>query len=91
MSSKNKILDFLSPHTLEQMYEGHEEGILLILDKKTITNNLVRPKARDAKYEDNCICDSQEKLGEVRVGDLRWFMKSTRHNGDDPWCPGEAC
>ena len=77
MDPKPKILDFLSPHTLEQMYEGHEEGILLILGKKTITNNLIRLKARDAKYEDNCICDSQEKLGEVRVGDLRWFMKST--------------
>ena len=79
MSPKTKILDFLSPHTLEQMYEGHEEGILLILEKKTIMNNLVRlrPEARDTKYEDNCLCDSQEKLGEVRVGDLRWFMKST--------------
>ena len=77
MDPKPKILDFLSPHTLEQMCEGHEEGILLILGKKTITNNLVRLRARDAKHEDSCICDSQEKLEEVQVGDLRWFMKST--------------
>ena len=59
------------------MYEGHEEGILLILGKKIITNNLIRMRARDAKYEDNCICDSKEELEEVQVGDLRWFMKST--------------
>ena len=55
MDPKPKILDFLSPHTLEQMYEGHEDGILLILGKKTIMNNLVRLKARDTKYEDNCL------------------------------------
>ena len=44
-----KILDFLSPHTLEQMYEGHEEGILLILDKKTITNNFFQTEGQRCK------------------------------------------
>ena len=77
MSSKCKILDFLSPHTLEEMYEGSEEGILLILGKKIITNNLVRLWVRDAVHEDNCVADSQEQLGEVEVGDLRFFVKST--------------
>ena len=71
MSQQTKILDFL-----QQMYEGEEEGILLILGKKTITNNLISFRARDAKYEDNCICDSKEKLEEIQVGDLRWFTKS---------------
>ena len=77
MSSKCKILDFLSPHTLEEMYEGSEEGILLILGKKIITNNLVRLWVRDAVHKDNCVADSQEQLGEVEVGDLRFFVKST--------------
>ena len=53
------------------MYEGDEEGILLILEKRIITNNLVRLRVRDAVYEDSCVCDSQEQLGEVEVGDLR--------------------
>ena len=77
MNSKCKILNFLSPHTLEEMYEGSEEGILLILGKKIITNNLVRLWVRDAVHEDNCVADSQEQLGEVEVGDLRIFVKST--------------
>ena len=77
MSSKCKILDFLSPHTLEEMYEGSEEGILLILGKKIITNNLVRLKVRDRVHKDNCVADSQEQLGEVEIGDLRFFVKST--------------
>ena len=77
MSSKCKILDFLSPHTLEEMYEGSEEGILLILGKKIITNNLVRLRVQDAVHGDNCVADSQEQLGEVEVGDLRFFVKST--------------
>ena len=42
MTSKSKILDFLSPHTLEELYEGHQEGILLVLSKKIITGGLVR-------------------------------------------------
>ena len=49
----------------------------MILEKKIITNNLVRLRVRDAVYEDSCVCDSQEQLGEVEVGDLRFFVKST--------------
>ena len=77
MTSKSKILDFLSPHTLEEMYEGHQEGILLILGKKIITGGLVRLWVRDAVHEDNCVADSQEQLGDVEIGDLRFFVKST--------------
>ena len=76
MTSKSKILDFLSPHTLEEMYERHEEGILLILGKKIITGGLVRLRVRDAVHEDNCVADSQEQLGEVEIGDPRFFVKS---------------
>ena len=76
MTSKGKILDFLSPHTLEEMYEGHQEGILLVLGKKIITGGLVRLRVRDAVHEDNCVADSPERLGEVEVGDIRFFAKS---------------
>ena len=41
MSSRNKILDFLSSHTFEELYEGHSEGILLVLDKKVISGGLI--------------------------------------------------
>ena len=76
MSERTRITDLLSPLTLQQMYEGEESGILLIFGKKAITYNLIRLKARDLKYEDNVICDAKEKLEEIQVGDLRWFMKS---------------
>ena len=69
-------MDFLSPHTFEEMYEGSKEGILLILGKKIITNNLVRLRVRDAVHEDNCVADSPEQLSEVEVGDIRFFAKS---------------
>ena len=80
--NNSKISDFLSPHTLEEMYEGSQEGILLVLGKKIITektksgHNLVRLRVRDAVHKDNCVADSQENLGEVEVGDLRLFVKS---------------
>ena len=77
MTNKSRILDFLSPHTLEEMYEGHQEGILLILGTKIITGGLGRLRVRDAVHEDNCVADSQEQLGEVEIGDLRFFDKST--------------
>ena len=67
MDPKCKILDILSPHTLEEMYEGSEEGILLILGKKIITNNLVRLRVRDEVHKDNCVAYSQDQLGEVEV------------------------
>ena len=80
--SNSKISDFLSPHTLEAMYAGGQEGILLVLGKKIITektksgHNLVRLRVRDLVHEDNCLADCQENLGEVEVGDLRLFVKS---------------
>ena len=77
MTSKSRILDFLSPHTLEEMYEGHQKGILLVLDKKIIIGGLVRLRVRDAVHEDNCVADSPEQLGDVEIGDLRFFVKST--------------
>ena len=76
MTSRDKILDFLSPHTLEELYEGHKEGILLVLGKKIITGGLVRLRVRDAVHEDNAVADSAEQLGEVEVGDIRLFTNS---------------
>ena len=76
MSSRNKILDFLSPHTLEQLYEGHSEGILLVLDKKVISGGLIRLKVRDAVHVDGAVAGSPEQLGEVKVGDIRYFSSS---------------
>ena len=65
MSSRNKILDFLSPHTLEELYEGHSEGILLVLDKKIISGGLIRLRFRDAAHEDDAVAGSPEQLGEI--------------------------
>ena len=76
MSSRNKILDFLSPHTLEQLYEGHSEGILLVLDKKVISGGLIRLKVRDAVHVDNAVAGSPEQLGEIEIGDIRFFSNS---------------
>ena len=76
MSSGNKILDFLSPHTLEQLYEGHPEGILLVLDKRVISGGLIRLKVRDAVHMDGAVAGSPEQLGEVEVGDIRFFSNS---------------
>ena len=76
MSEQTKITDLLNPLCLQQMYEGEESGILLILGKRAITDKLIRLRARDARYEDNVICDAKELLEEIKVGDLRWFTKS---------------
>ena len=76
MSERTRITDLLNPLCLQQMYEGKESGILLILGKKAITDRLIRLRARDARYEDNVICDAKELLEEIQVGDLRWFTKS---------------
>ena len=76
MTSRNKISDFLSPHTLEELYEGHSEGILLVLGKKIISGGLIRLKVRDAAHEDNAVAGSPEQLGEIEVGDIRFFSNS---------------
>ena len=76
MSSGSKILDFLSPHALEQLYEGHPEGILLVLDKKVISGGLIRLKVRDAVHVDGAVAGSPEQLGEVEIGDIRFFSNS---------------
>ena len=75
MSEQTKITDLLNPLCLQQMYEGEESGILLILDKKVILDKYIRLRARDARYEDNVICDVKEVLEEIQIGDLRWFTK----------------
>ena len=41
MSSGNKILNLLSSNTLEKLYDGHSEGILLVLDKRVISGGLI--------------------------------------------------
>ena len=76
MSSASKILDFLSPHALEQLYEGHSEAILLVLDKKVISGGLIRLKVRDAVHMDGAVAGSPEQLWEVKIGDIRFFSNS---------------
>ena len=75
MSEQTEITDLLNPLCLQQMYEGEESGILLILGKKVISDRYIRLRARDARYEDNVICDVKEVLEEIQIGDLRWFTK----------------
>ena len=62
---KTKILDLLSPQCLHQLYEGEEGGILLILDKRQITENYLRLRVRDAGYQDAGFCDIKDNLEEV--------------------------
>ena len=76
MSSGNKILNLLSPNTLEKFYDGHPEGILLVLDKRVISGGLIRLKVRDAVHMDGAVAGSPEQLGEVEVGDIRFFSNS---------------
>ena len=76
MSSGNKILNLLSPNTLEKFYDGHPEGILLVLDKRVISGGLIRLKVRDAVHMDGAVAGSPEQLGEVKVGDIRFFPNS---------------
>ena len=49
---------------------------MLVQGKKIITRGLVRLIVRDAVHEDNCVADSPEQLGEVEIGDIRFFVKS---------------
>ena len=76
MSSGNKILNLLSSNTLEKLYDGHSEGILLVLDKRVISGGLIRLKVRDAVHMDGAVAGSPEQLGEVEVGDNRFFSNS---------------
>ena len=76
MSSGNKILNLLSSNTLEKLYDGHPEGILLVLDKRVISGGLIRLKVRDAVHMDGAVAGSPEQLGEVKVGDIRYFSSS---------------
>ena len=76
MSSGNKILNLLSSNTLINLYDGHSEGILLVLDKRVISGGLIRLKVRDAVHMDGAVAGSPEQLGEVKVGDIRYFSSS---------------
>ena len=71
-----KILDLLSPQCLHQLYEGEEGGIVLILEKRQISENYIRLPVRDAQYQDTGFCDIKDNLEEVQVGEVRWFFKS---------------
>ena len=73
MSDQTKIKDLLNPLCLQQMYEGEESGILLILGKKVISDRYIRLRARDARYEDNVICDV--KL-ETSAGSQRVYVST---------------
>ena len=76
MSSGIKILNLLSSNTLINLYDGHSEGILLVLDKRVISGGLIRLKVRDAVHMDGAVAGSPEQLGEVKVGDIRFFPNS---------------
>ena len=76
MSSGIKILNLLSSNTLEKLYDGHSVGILLVLDKRVISGGLIRLKVRDAVHMDGAVAGSPEQLGEVKVGDIRYFSSS---------------
>ena len=76
MSSGNKILNLLSSNTLINLYDGHSEGILIVLDKRVISGGLIRLKVRDAVHMDGAVAGSPEQLGEVEVGDIRFFSNS---------------
>ena len=70
MSEQTKITDLLNP-CLQQMYEGEESGILLILGKKQISDRYIRLRVRDVRQSS----DVKEVLEEVQIGDIRWFTK----------------
>ena len=57
------------------MYESEESGILLILGKKQISDRYIRLGVRDARHQDNAVCDVKEVLDEVQIRDIRWFTK----------------
>ena len=76
MSSRIKILNLLLSNTLINLYDGHSEGILLVLDKRVISGGLIRLKVRDAVHMDGAVAGSPEQLGEVKVGDIRFFSNS---------------
>ena len=73
---QTKILDLLSPQCLHQLYDGEEGGILLILDKRQISENYIRLRVREAEYQDAGFCDIKDNLEEIQVGEVRWFFKS---------------
>ena len=75
MSEQTKITDLLNPLCLQQLYEGEESLILLILGKKQISDRYIRLRVRDARHQDNAVCDVKEVLEEVPIGDIRWFTK----------------
>ena len=55
MSEQTKITDLLNPLCLQQLYEGEESGILLILGKKQISDRHTRLRVRDARHQDNAV------------------------------------
>ena len=57
------------------MYEGEQSGILLFLGKKQISDKYIRLRVRDARYQDNAVCNTKEILDEVQIGDIRWFTR----------------
>ena len=58
---------------LQQLYEGEQSGIILILKLKQISDKYIRLKVRDAKHQDHTVCYTKEVLKEVQAEDIRWF------------------
>ena len=40
-----------------------------------ISDRYIRLRVRDARHQDNAVCDIKEVLDEVQIGDIRWFTK----------------
>ena len=72
---QTRITDLLTPLCLQQLYEGEQSGILLILGKKQISDKYIRLRVRDARHQDNAVCDTKKVLDEVQIGDIRWFTR----------------
>ena len=59
MEQQTKITDLLTPLCLQQLYEGEQSGIILILGKKQISDKFISVSGY------NAVCDVKEVLDEV--------------------------
>ena len=49
--AKTKVTDLLNSQCLQQLYEGEQCGILMILGKKQISDKYIRLRVRDTKCQ----------------------------------------
>ena len=81
MSEQTKITDLLNPLCLQQLYEGEESRILLIFGKKQISDRYIRLRVRDARHQDNAVCDVKEVL----VHKVCVYQHSKLAPGSETW------